>query len=342
MQQMMKKITCASILLFFSISALYAANSKNMALNIQGNGNANLVDGFKHALIIEANAAGYRTTESLNEAKYQIKFSVEFDRIEQRFKFTVSLIKVEGLSEVITMEYFFADEEEMLLYSQLVFFMLMANLPEDEIPVPEDNTWQNKWLYINASFDYSLMLLALKSDGLHGGLGVYNDFFNPIRSAPIDNKIVPMVGAGLGVEVQFLDFMSIEPHAQISLENAVIDHLMYSLLFSVQLKFPLKFFSSFVIEPYGIAAYPMRFPEENEIFFTYPDYIFGGGIQVAVKAGKIGALFFDVSYLYLGDTEMNNYYGELYPKPETIHYDHSVLKFSIGYKFGFINRKTKE
>jgi hypothetical protein len=340
---MMKKITCASILIFFSISALYAANSKNMALNIQGNGNANLVDGFKHALIIEANAAGYRTTESLNEAKYQIKFAVEFDRDEQRFRFTVSLIKVEGLSEVITMEYFFADEEEMLLYSQLVFFMLMANLPEDEISAPEDNTWRNKWLYINTSFDYSLMLLALKGDNLMGGLGIFNSSVDPPLVAPMDNKIVPMLGAGLGLEFQFLDFMSIEPHAQISLENAVIDHPVYSLLFSVQIKFPLKFFKYFVIEPYGLAAYPMRiFDGDEDIFFTYPEYIFGGGVQVAVKAGKSGALFFDVGYMYLGDTELNNYYGELYPEPDTIHFDHSVLKFSIGYKFGFFNRKTKE
>lgn len=343
----MKKFTFVSFLLLFSIAALYAANSKNITLNIQGSGSPNFVEGFKFALTVEANAAGYKVTENVAAADYYIKFTVEFDQIEQKSKFIVSLVKVKDSSVIVTMEYFFADEEEMMLYGQLVFFLLMSNLPESETAsaAPEDDTWRNKWLYINASFDYSLMLLSLKGDGLIGGLGIYNGKpDDPTIVAPVDNKIVPMMGAGLGLEFQFLDFMSIEPHAQISFEETVINYFVYSLLFSVELKFPLKFFRYFVIEPYGLAAYPMRFPVKDDIFEidNYPEFFFGGGIQIAVKAGKIGALFFDVSYLYLGDTPMTNHYNELYPKPEVIHFDHSVLRFSIGYKIGFFDRKTRE
>jgi hypothetical protein len=345
---MTKKIACVLIFFLFSITFLFAASSKKLGLHLQGNGSQNLVDGFRFALTIEANAAGYQIVDSYNAANYQIKYSIEYDQIEEKFKFTVSLIKVKDSSEIITMEYFFADEEEMLLYSQLIFYMLMANLPEEETSSGYvDDTWRDKWLYVNASFDYSLMLLALQGTGLYKGVGIYigtpPDDIKWI--SPLDNKIVPMMGAGLGVEFQFLDFMSVEPHVQVSFENVVSNHSMYSLLFSLQIKFPLKFFSSFVIEPYGMAAYPMRFPEENEVFVNYPDFFFGGGIQVAMKITKSSAIFFDVGYMYLGDTGINNYLNEydpeLHSKPDTIYYNHSVLKFSLGYKYGFFDRKTK-
>jgi hypothetical protein len=301
------------------------------------------VDGFKSALTVEANAAGYEITENMSMAKYSIKFSVDFDRIEQKSKFIVSLIKIEDSSEIVSMEYLFADEEEMLLYTQLVFFMLASNIPENETAGSElvNDNWRNKWLYINPSFNYSLMFLALKSDGLIGGIGAYNDSSGaPTMVSPLDNKVIPVMGIGLGLEFQFLNFMSIEPGAQISREEIVLDHLMYNLLLSVKLKIPLKFLRSIVFAPYGAAAYPwMRFPEGLEVFNNYPMYIYGGGIQIAVKAGNNGALFFDVNYMIYGDTGIKNQLGELYPKPEVINYSHSVLGFGVGYKFGFFNRK---
>jgi hypothetical protein len=342
MRQTVKKALCAVFILFFSISALYAANKKNITLNIQGTGPANLVEGFIFALKIEANAAGYDVTDNLAAAKYYIKFTVEFDRVEQKSRFNVSLVKVQDSSVIVSMEYLFTDEEEMLLYSQLVFFMLMANLPEDETAAggPVDNSWRDKWLYIRASFDYSIMLMALKGDGLYEG-AAFNDEMNLF--APLENKIIPVQGVNLGAEVQFLDFMSVEVGAQISLEEVISKHLMYNMLFSAQLKFPLKFFSSMVIEPYGAVGYTMRFPEEKEVFD--PDYMptlaFGGGLQTAVKMGKNGALIFDVNYMYYGEAGLKNYLGNYTPNPSVIKYDYSVLGFKIGYKFGFFDRKKK-
>jgi len=343
MWQILKKNVCVLVLLFCSFSAIYAANSKNITLCIQGTGQPAFVQGFKDALIIEAKAAGYDVTENLSAAKYNIKFSVEFDQTQQKSKFVVSLVKVVDLSVIVSMEYLFADEEEMLLYSQLVFFMLMANLPDNEVAAsePVDDSWRDKWLYINPYFNYSFMFLALKSDGLMGGAGVYNDEPTPALVAPLDNKIIPMPGIGVGLEFQFLPFMSIEPGFLISREEIVLDHVMYNMIASLKLKFPLKFFRNVVLEPYGVAAYPMRFPEELEIFDTdsFPKYVFGGGMQIAVKIGKSGALFVDVNYLYYGDTGIENQLYDLFPKPPVIHYDHSVLGFGIGYKFGFFDRK---
>jgi len=348
MRQIAKKCICILFLLLFSLAYLYAVSPQNITLGIQGNGSPNFVEGFKYALIVEAKAAGYQVADDLNAAKYGIKFTVEFDPMEQKSKFVVSLVKVADSSVIVTMEYFFADEEEMMLYSQLVFFLLMSNLPEDVAAVaPEDGTWRDKWLYLNTSFDYSLMFMALKSDDLKAGIGMYaGDFDNPTRIAPLDNKINPIIGIGLGLEFQFLNFMSIEPHAQIFREEVLLDNIIYNALFSVQLKFPLKFFKSFVIAPYGAVAYSMRFPEDQDdedfvdIFSNYPEFIFGGGIEVAVKAGKSGAIFFDVSYMYVNnDLLMKNQFDPLYPNPPEIHYDNFNIGFRVGYKIGFFNKK---
>ena len=339
MRQIIKKTACVFALLFCSFSAVYAANSKNITLSIQGSGQPVFVQGFKEALIIEAKAAGYQVTDNMSAAKYSIKFTVEFDQSTQKSKFIVSLVKVVDSSVIVSMEYMFTDEEEMLLYSQLVFFMLMANLPDNEVAAsePVDDNWRDKWLYISPHFNYSLMLLALKGEGLHAGIGVFNESKTVIN--PLDNKAVTMPGLGFGLEFQFLNFMSIEPGVQISQEEVVSNHLMYNMLLSLELKFPLKFIRNVVFEPYGTVAYPVRFPKDLEIFASYPKYVFGGGMQIAVKVGKGGALFFDVSYMYYGDTPIKNPYGEYTPNPPEIHYDHAVLGFSVGYKFGFLNRK---
>jgi hypothetical protein len=338
----MKKVIFILFFAFLSITALYAANFKNIILNIQGSGPAEVVEGFKFALTIEANAAGYDVIEDLSMAKYYIKFSSEYDQTEQRYRFTISLVKVEDLFVIVTMEYLFADEEEMMLYSQLVFFVLMANLPEGEIAaaVPEDNSWRDKWLYARTSFDYSILFLKLKGDGLIADAGMYDGpYENPTRVAPLDNKLTPMPGIKLGAEIQFLDWMSVEPGIQFSMEEVMKNRSIYNLLFSLEVKFPLKFLGNLVLEPFGAIAYPMRFPQENEIFDNFPMLAYGGGIQMAVKAMKESAVFVEVKFLYFGDVGMKNHYGELYPKPEVIQYKHSVLGFSIGYKHGFFDRK---
>jgi len=338
---------CVWALFFCSFSAVYAANSKNITLCIQGTGQPMFVQGFKEALIVEAKADGYDVTENLSAAKYSIKFSVEYDQYQQKSKFVVSLVKVSDSSVIVSMEYLFTDEEEMLLYSQLVFFMLVANLPDNEVASEAvDDRWRDKWLYLSPYFNYSFMFLALKSEGLYRGVGIYNGpFDDPIMTSPLENKIIHMPGVGIGLELQFLPFMSIEPGFLISREEILPGPLMANMLASLKLKFPLKFFRNVVLEPYGVAALTLRFPEDEKMepFASFPSYTYGGGMQIAVKVGKSGALFFDVSYLYYGDTAMKNIFSaegkELFPKPAVIHYDHFDVGFGIGYKFGFGDRK---
>jgi len=348
MWQIVKKTLCVLVLIFCTFSAVYAANSKNITLIIQGTGQPAFVQGFKEALIIEAKAAGYDITDTPSMAKYAIKFSVEFDQAAQRSKFTVSLVKVVDQYVIVSMEYMFADEEEMLLYSQLVFFMLVANLPDNEVPAsaPIDDSWRNKWVYLNTYVDYSVMFLAIKNTDLHAG-AAYND--SKTRFNHLDNKVVTMGGIGVGLELQFLDFMSIEPGILIFNEEAQKAQTMWNIALSGKLKFPLKFIGNVVIAPYGAFSYNLRFPQKDTVepFAFYPQTAIGGGLQVALKAGKSGGIFLDVSYMYYGDTSLKNPYtknsdGNFYtPNPKVIHYDQTVLGIGVGYKFGFIDRKRK-
>jgi len=162
----------------------------------------------------------------------------------------------------------------------------------------------------------------------------------------LDNKIVPAPGLKLGAEFQFLSLkwfgMSAEPGVQISYEEVVRNQIMLNMLFSMEIKFPLKFFNSFVPEPYLAVAYPLRFLGK-EAFSSFPMLGYGGGVQVSVKMEKNSAVFFEAGYMYFGDVGLKNQFTkpgyELYPNPSVIHYDYSAISFKIGYKYGFFDRK---
>jgi hypothetical protein len=347
-----KKFICVSCLFLFPFAAIYAVSAENITLLIQGSGSENFTDSFKQALTIEARAIGYHITENPRLANYSIKFTVEDDETEEKSIFTVTLFDIIEASDIITMDYFFADEEEMMLYGQLVFFLLIANIPEIETPEveaePEENhSWRDKRVYFNPSFVYSVKFLNLIGDNLYGGTGASDGIDDPDRVAPLDNKSITMMGAGMGLEFQFLSFMSIEPYVQISFEEVANNNLIYNLMFSLRLKLPLKVLKHFIIEPYGAAAYSKAFPAELDIYEYQPisdalpkNLAFGGGIQAAVKAGNSSAIFFDANFMYFGETSVKNQFGELYPYPEVIKYKNYVLGFGVGFKFGFSDKKN--
>ena len=109
-----------------------------------------------------------------------------------------------------------------------------------------------------------------------------------------------------------------------------------NLLAGAELKFPIKYFENFMIEPYAAFALPLMV---SDIFHDFPPFALGGGLQFGTKGGKNGALFVDIKYmLCLTDAVMFNPYGELFPKPSVIHYQRFVIGLGVGYKFGFIDR----
>jgi hypothetical protein len=198
--------------------------------------------------------------------------------------------------------------------------------------------WRDKWLYLRTSFDFPITFYALKDNGLKAG-GVFNDTDpNNIKIQHLDNKVVALPAMTWGIEVQLLNWLSIEPNFQINWEY-LNDQDFINMAAGLELKFPLKFIRNIMLEPYGAAVYPV-YSTSSKVYNSYPLFAFGGGFQIATRGGQPGAVFIDINYMYYyGDTVIYNPYGKLYPKPEIIHYQRSVLGLGLGYKFGLISRK---
>jgi hypothetical protein len=196
--------------------------------------------------------------------------------------------------------------------------------------------WQNKWLYLRASFDFPITFNLIKNNGLIEGYGIYNKTLNIVQQ--LDNKVVALPAATLGAEVQLLNWFSIEPKFQIGWEH-LNDEDIINMAAGLELKFPLKFIRNVMLEPYGAVVYPVFL--SSEIFTLFPLLAFGGGLQISTKAGKSGAIFIDINYMYysFGDVVVKNPYIDLYPEPDVIHYQRSVIGLGFGYKFGLIDRK---
>jgi hypothetical protein len=239
----------------------------------------------------------------------------------------------------------------MYTFNRTVFLNATVNIP---LPIIADeylastrelnSIWKNKWIYLRASFDYPITFYLLKEDpaALVGGIGLYNgDFDAPSYIDPQDHKIMAMPGATVGVEIQFLSFMSLEINYQVSMGDTR-DNMFINMASGAELKFPIKF-ENIVLSPYGTASYFLK----NSPIFTpgFPLYVFGAGVQVSAKGGKNGAFFVDIKYMIaLDDAIMTNPYldldeGQLAPKPDVIHYNRAYIGVGIGYKIGLLNRK---
>jgi len=208
-----------------------------------------------------------------------------------------------------------------------------------EVQGNKTDDWRNKWLYLRSSADFSITFYKLKPDGLYRGAMVYNGFIDsPTATQLLDNKIVALPAMTLGLEFQFLSWMSIEPNLQIRWDyfNAK-DYI--NLAAGVELKFPLKFIHNIMLEPYGAVIVPLPLYIPAPVFNPSPKVAFGGGVQVGIKGGKMGVVFLDANFMYYyGNAGAKNPYAD-YPNPSIIYYQRYAIGLGLGYKFGAINRK---
>jgi hypothetical protein len=204
--------------------------------------------------------------------------------------------------------------------------------------VDEDDSWRNKWLYVRLSFEFPVTFYKLMGKGLVDGISVYSK--NPDDSVkatvPIDNQVVALPAATLGIELQLFKWLSIEPKFQAGWEY-LNEKDFYTMTAGLELKFPLKFIKHVMLEPYGAVVYPIL--QSEKVFDSFPMLGYGGGLQMGIKGGKPGVLFVDINYMYFGDTGIHNPFKPAFPNPPVIHYQRSVIGLGIGYKFGIINRK---
>jgi hypothetical protein len=191
------------------------------------------------------------------------------------------------------------------------------------------------------SFDYPITFYLLQGNGLYQGSLYSGDYDDPTGFDPLDHSVIAMPGLTVGVEFQFLNFMSFELNYQFSLGDTRVNSFL-NMAFGAELKFPIKF-AHILFAPYITFFYPITV---SDIFVDFPPFAAGGGVQFCARGGKHGAFFFDIKYmLSFHDAVMKNPYlaypeeNQLYPEPSVIHYKRSMIGIGVGYKFGILDRK---
>jgi hypothetical protein len=245
---------------------------------------------------------------------------------------TISLQDSNDGREVLQFSWAFDTLEEMYEWNLHLIYQAMANVPLTKLTGEVDiDHWRNKWLYIRASFDYPITFYAYPDPVAIRGETPSNG--NPPDYSVLDHKVLPFPGVTLGVEFQFLNWMSVEGDFQINFGDPFSNSLIPAIGFEV--KFPLKPSKHFMIEPYGIVTFPTTTATGT---MEFPRLGAGGGVQFGVKGGSMGALFVDVNYVhYLGNVVTKNTDTNK-PYPDTISWSRFSVGLGIGYKIGVFNR----
>jgi hypothetical protein len=210
----------------------------------------------------------------------------------------------------------------------------MANVPLTKLSgVVDTNHWRNKWVYFRASFDYPITFYGVTTP--NGA--IYKDVGGTRQYDRLDHKILPYPGATLGLEFQFLNWMSAEGDFQITFGDPISTTFIPAI--NVALKFPLKPSRHFMIEPYGMVSFLTTTSTDT---LSFPKLGAGGGVQIGVKGGDMGAFFVEANYIhYLGEVKTKNTDTDK-PSPASLTWTRFSVGLGIGYKIGFVNRNKND
>jgi hypothetical protein len=328
---------------------------------------------FRENFTMELAAAGYSVAGNQSEADYNLMLGVKPNVIlyddgteepappgEKQFNFQIALFRTGDNAEIITFSFPFTELSEMYNYNSYLLHEVMANVP---LPKPDNDAltneviikevvvrdvvkevviekpseqWRNKWLYLRASIDYPVITtFLLKPDGLYGGAAIYSGDQNyPDRYLSLDHRVRAVPGGTLGFELQFLNWMSTEVNFEFRIGDPIKNYAFVPGI-GLQIKFPIKPSSLFMLEPYAAATYSVG---KADYYDSIPWLGAGGGLQFGVKGGESGALFFDVNFIYsIGDVVSKNTNKD-FPEPDLIHWNRYIVGIGIGYKLGFSDR----
>jgi hypothetical protein len=298
---------------------------------------------FYDNFVAETEGAGYTLAKDKNDADYTLKLEVKPNLIryddgteeqappdEKQSVLQVTLIRNEDAAEVVTFNFAFTTVDEMYEYNLYLVYEAMANVPFSK-PGNEGVSWRNKWLYLRASFDYPITFYQLLEPmalwGDHPTIPGEKQWHN------LDHRINPFPAVTFGIEFQYLNWMSTELNFNLSFSDPFSATFIPAIQF--EQKFPVKPSKHFMIEPYAAVSFPVN---TSSTAIQFPKVGVGGGVQVGVKGGNMGAFFVDVNYIhYLGNVVMKNE-NIAYPNPSEIHYTRFVIGLGIGYKIGFFDR----
>ena len=321
-------------------------------------------DFFQKNFAMELAAAGYSVTQNVLEADYSLRLRVRPNMTvysdgtsepappdEHQYILQINLIRNSDNAQIVSLSFGFTELEEMYNHNLSLIYQTMANVPlsksgdgktlvkfmvgKDE---ERDDWWRNKWLYLRMSFDYPITYdeIIKSEEEFHKGEFIYegDNRENPIRYSRITSKIIPMPGATVGLEVQFLNWMSLE--ANFEFRYAYGKDFVSGI--GAQLKFPLKPSAHFMLEPYAAGVIATNIDDE---FLKSFRYAVGGGVQFGVKGSAKGAFFFDASYLHSLAPVVTDNPDTYFTNPVELHWKRFAIGLSVGYKIGFVNRGAK-
>jgi len=315
---------------------------------------------FQKNFAMEIAAAGYTVTESVTEADYSLRLRVRSNATvysdgttadpssgEDLYSLQLTLIRNSDNSQVVSLSYGFTELEEMYNQNLSLAYQVLANVPlgggDDKTLVKfmvgkeggKDDWWRNKWLYLRMSADYPISYYEIKSKGLYKSKNTYaGDKANPDRYSRITNQIVAMPGATVGLELQFLNWMSLEANFEVRLWDNVGFAFIPGI--GAQLKFPIKPSSHYMIEPYAAGLV-----STNSDVISFSRYSVGGGIQFATKSGNASAIFFDANYMYPLDEVVTRNTDKTFTEPKELHWKRFIIGMSVGFKVGGFSRGAK-
>jgi hypothetical protein len=294
--------------------------------------------------------ANYTVVENQADSDYTMNLSITQD-VETSYEdeygrmsaeqiiniLTVSLMDTVEVREILQFSWAFETLEEMYEWNLHLIYQAMANVPLTKLTaVVDTNHWRNKWVYLRGSFDYPITFYAVNKEK-NSHISVQNPNTQG-DYARLDHQIRPFPGVTVGLEFQFLNWMSLEGDFQISFGEPLVTTFIPAI--QVALKFPLKPSRHFMIEPYGVASFPFATAADTRQF---PTYGLGGGVQLGVTGGDMGAFFEDVNNIYfMGDVVTANNFDPSRPYPLDLYWHRFSVGLGIGYKIGFINRNRDD
>jgi len=341
----MNKTWFLAIFLVFSVS-IFAQTRADIKIYIPSvRANAEQAAYFEKNFAMEITGAGYTLTDNPSEADYSLALEVRPNMIlyedgkleaappdEKQFVLEVVLIKNEDKSEMVTFSFPFNDLDEMYDFNLYLLYEALANVPfTKKMDAEEDDFWRNKWLYARASFDYPVTFYELQEPNALWSSS------NPSLYYPLYNYISPNPAATIGIELQYLYWMSTELDFHFCFGDPLSNSLIPTI--TLEQKFPIKPGKIYMVEPYLAVSFPMiTYPDAKH----FPKVGVGGGFQLGVKGGSMGAFFVDVNYIhFLGDVVMKSSFFWKDAKAEDVIFQRWTVGLAIGYKIGFFDRPPR-
>jgi hypothetical protein len=348
--RMMKKALI--FIVFFTITtAIFAQVREDILVHVLPvTGTPEQANFFKENFEMEITGGGYTITQNPADADYLFQLNVRPNMIvyedgaeeqapadEGLFLLHLTLIRAEDSTDIVSFSFPFTELNEMYDFNLKLVYEAMANVPITRLGdieiIDESDAWRNKWIYLRASGDFIISVYELRSR-----VPIYNN--SKPDDPPVEilnNQIGTFPGITVGLELQFLNFMSIEA-AFVARFGEPYNDAAFIPGLQLQLKFPIKLAKHYMLEPYIAGGANAN---TSDAAWEFPRWDAGGGFQFGIKAGDRGALVIDASYMYsFTPVAMKNPKGDSY-NPDRIEYTRHVISIGIGYKIGFFDRPRK-